>query len=221
MARVSQANQNQAEAFCNLCEWIYECWATHKNLLENLPELLKVQRGVSIKEFSESPYGHCLNYLNEISIQYTLLKIATLHDPAQQGRNNNLSINFFVEQEEIWSDIEKLNIGDIVSKLDSLYQKIKPLRDKILVHNDQSIFENNQTLGEFTKGEDEMYFLKLGELCSMIWNKFPHPGWHYGSRIFEFTITGIIENSPCPCNNARKLCQLLVESYPEPNENNL
>lgn len=220
MTQVSQATWRDAEAFCGLCQWIYECWATHKNLFECLPDLLEDQRGVSIKNFVESSYGQRLACLNEISMEYVILKIATLHDPAKQGRNENLSINFFVEQEELWSEQEKLDIQDIATELAKLYQKINDLRNKILVHNDRLVFAKGQSLGSFMEGDDESYFLSLGKLCTIIWTKFPSPGWPYEPRTFEFTKSGIPMDSFCPSNAARKLSKLIVEAYPESAESN-
>lgn len=221
MTQVSQATRRDAEAFCDLCQWIYECWATHKNLFECLPDLLEDQRGVSIEDFAESSYGQSLACLNEISMEYVILKIATLHDPARQGGNENLSINFFVEQEELWSEQEQSEIQEIASELGDLYQKIKDLRDKILVHNDRSVFAKGQSLGGFLEGEDESYFLSLGRLCTIIWSRLSSCSWPYGPRTFEFTKAGILGDSLCPSNTARKLRQLIVDAYPDPSGNNL
>ena len=220
MTKVSRATQRDAEAFCGLCQWIYECWATHKNLFEYLPDLLEDQRGVSIRDFEESSYGQSLACLNKISMEYVILKIATLHDPAIQGRNVNLSIKFFVEQEELWSEQDKSEIQDIATKLAKLYQKINDLRNKILVHNDRLVFRKGQSLGGFLEGEDESYFHSLGKLCTIIWRRFPSPGWPYGPRTFEFTKSGILGDSLCPSNTARKLSKLIVEAYPESAESN-
>ena len=206
MVQISQANQRDAEAFCGLCHWVYECWTTHKNLFECLPDLLEEQRGVSIKDFMESPHGQCLNCLNGISMEYVILKIATLHDPARLGGHENLSINFFVGQDELWSEKEQSEIQDIASELDGLYQKIKNLRNKILVHNDRAVYTDGQSLGEILEGEDEEYFLALGKLCKIVWNKFPIRDWPYGPPTFEFTKSGIhggFEMSVQRCKNAK------------------
>ena len=221
MTQVPQATRRDAEAFCGLCQWIYECWVTHKSLFECLPDLLEEQRGVSIEDFAESSYGQSLACLNEISMEYVILKIATLHDPARQNGNVNLSINFFVEQEELWSEQEKAEIKDIALKLDNLYQKIKYLRDKILVHSDRRVYADDQALGGFPEGEDERYFLALERLCTIIWCKLPSSGLPYGPRTFQFTKSGIPGDSKCPSNAARKLRQLIVDAYPEPSGNKL
>ena len=216
MPQVSPATPENAEVFCGLCNWIYDCWITHFYLSERLPERLQQEWNITEEEFAETPYGQCLQLLTEISKPYIILEIAKLHDPARQGSNENLSINFFVNQEDCWSEEEELIIKDIVSELDEFYKFIEELRNKILAHNDLSVFENNQPLGGFPEGEDENYFSALGRLCSMIWNKFDlNPMLPYGDRRFDFTKSGIPEDSSDSSYNARKLIDLIVGAIPE------
>ena len=214
MSKVPPATQNDAQAFCNLCQWVYECWIMHSHFFERLPERLQEERNVPIEDFVESPYGRCLERLNNISQEYGILQIAKLHDPARQGGNENLSIDFFIKQ-EFWSEEETSTIAGIVSELDSLYKKLEDARNKILAHNDRTVFANEVSLGSFPKGEDENYFHALGRLCSMIWNKFPNRNWPYGSRIFDFTKTGIRGALLCPSSDAKELRDLIVRAYPK------
>ena len=213
MPQVPPATDGDARAFCDLCQWVYECWTTHANLLERLPERLQEERNVPLKHFLETPYGRCLSRLNDVSQQYVILQIAKLHDPARQGRNENPSIDFFVQQ-EFWSDEELPAVEGIAATLDGLYRQIEDLRNKILAHNDRSVFAKGSPLGSFQEGEDEHYFRTLGQLCSMIWNKFPDGDWTLGARIFEFTKAGICGDVLCPSNDARELDRLIVGAYP-------
>ena len=214
---VPQATQNDAQNFCDLCEEVYVCWTTHLHLFENLPERLQQEQNVNIDEFLETPHGWCLCRLNEISRRYLFLEIAKLHDPARQGRNKNLSIDFFVKQ-KFWSEKEKESISAFTTELNNLYEKLKPVRNKILAHNDRSVFAKNETLGIFPEGEDENYFRALGKLCSMIWKKFPDLNkllLPYGDRSFEFTKSGISEDPLCPAYDARQLSDLIVGAIPK------
>ena len=214
MPHAAPATENDAQAFCDLCQWVYECWLTHLHLLERLPERLEEERSVPIGELLETPIGRCLGRLNELSQQYSLLQIAKLHDRARQGGNENLSIDFFVKQ-EFWSEEEAVIIADIESELDSLYEKLKDARNKILAHNDRSVFANDVPLGNFAEGDDERYFRALGRLCSMILNKFPNKNWPYGARVFDFTKSGIYGDSLRPSNDARELSDLIVGAFPK------
>ena len=161
-----------------------------------------------------TPIGRCLGRLNELSQQYSLLQIAKLHDPARQGGNENLSIDFFVKQ-EFWSEEEVEIIAGIASELNNLYEKLKEVRNKILAHNDRSVFVNDVSLGKFPAGEDEKYFRALGRLCSMIWNKFPNSKWPYGARVFDFRKSGMCGDPLCPSTDARELSNLIVAAFPK------
>ena len=214
MPHAPPATENDAQAFCNLCQWVYECWLTHSHLLERLPQRLEEERGVPIGEFLETPIGRCLGRLNELSQEYGLLQIAKLHDPACQGNNENLSIDFFAKQ-DFWSDEELEIIAGIADELDSLYEKLKDARNKILAHNDRSVFANDAPLGSFAEGEDEGYFGALGRLCSMIWNKFPNQNRPYGARVFDFRKSGMCGDPLCPSSDARELANLIVGAFPK------
>ena len=214
MPQAPPAAEIDAQAFCDLCQWVYECWLTHSHLFEPLPALLEEERNIPVGEFLETPIGRCMGRLNEISQQYSILQIAKLHDPARQGRNENLSIDFFVRQ-ELWSEEEMPVIAGIACELDDLYRKIHDVRNKILTHNDRTAFADDESLGNFPQGDDEMYFDALGRLCTLIWNKFPHKNWPYGPRVFNFTKSGIEGDPLCPSTDARALCELFVRAFPK------
>ena len=215
MPQAPPATQNDAQAFCDLCQWVYECWITLSHLFESLPERLQEERNVSFDEFAETAYGRCLGRLNEISQQYSILQIAKLHDPARQRGNENLSIEFFVKQ-EFWSEEERSTIEAIALELDGLYTKIEDARNKILAHNDRSVFAKGLPLGSFPNSKDENYFLTLAQLCSMIWEKFPNGNWPYGARVFDFTKSGICGDPLCPSSDAKEMTKLILSSFPKP-----
>ena len=157
MPQVPPATQYDAQAFCNLCQWVYECWLTHSNLFECLPDRFQEEEIAPFKGYVETGYGRCLGRLNEISHQYLILQIAKLHDPALQRGNENLSIDFFVRQ-KFWSDDELPTINGLASELDGLYKQIEEVRNKILAHNDRSVYVKGTPLGNFPQGEEEPIF---------------------------------------------------------------
>ena len=212
MPNTPAATESDAQAFCELCQWVYECWLTHSHFFERLPVRLEEESNVPIEKFLETPSGRCLHHLNEISQQYSLLQIAKLHDPARQGGNENLSIDFFVKQAS-WSEAEVATIAGITSELDSFYKKIKDARNNILAHNDRSVFTKDVPLGGFMEGEDEKYFGALGQLCSMIWKKFPNKNLPYDARVFDFKKSGNCGVPLCPSNDAKELADLIVGAY--------
>ena len=154
-------------------------------------------------------HGHCLYRLNVIVHEYILLQISKLHDPHKQRQNENLSIQFFVEQ-ECWTEDEKVEIKEINSKLENFYQ-FKPARNKIISHIDRSAFTTDEALGGFPKGDDEEYFGVLATLCCMIWRQFCDNSGPY-PRVFDFKKSGLQGDSFCPSNEAREFCKLIMES---------
>ena len=213
MTQLSPATQSDAQAFCDLCQWVYGCWTTHSNLFEYLPERFQEERNVTLEEFLETPYGQCLSRLNTISHEYVILQVAKLHDPALQRGNENLSIDYFVSQ-QFWLEDEGPKIQEIALELNGFYKRLGEVRNKVLAHNDRSAFEENLPLGGFPEGDDEKYFRALGQLCSMIWNKFPNKNWPYGTRTFNFTKSGICGDLLCPSSQARELRKLIVDAFP-------
>ena len=218
MPRVPAASQHDAQAYCNLCQWVYECWATHSNLFESFPNHFQEVGNVPFNEFLETGYGRCLGRLNEISHQYIILQIAKLHDPALQRGNENLSIDFFVKQ-EFWSEDELSTVEDLASELEHLHAQIDEVRNKVLAHNDRTVYVRGTPLGSFPQGEDERYFLALAQLCSLIWNKFPDDTWPNAARVFDFAKTEFAEtrypHRTKPDSYSTSSCAQ-IQSFPKP-----
>lgn len=215
MAHTSPATQRDTQAFCDLCQWVYECWTTHSNLFEPLPARLEEERNVILADFMKTPYGSCLERLNVMSHEYIILQIAKLHDPPRHGGNENLSVGFFLSQ-DFWTRAEESALRKIAAELDRLYTQIEDARHKILAHNDRAVFENDSPLGGFREGDDKGYFRALGQLCSMIAKKFPDTNSPYGTRTFDFTKYGMDGDSLCPSNEAKELRRLIVDAFPTP-----
>ena len=214
MPNVTAATQSDAQAFYDLCQWVFECWIVHSHLFHHLPERLREERNLPFTDLAETACGRCLVGLNEMSRQYVLLQIAKLHDPARLGGNENLSIEYFVKQ-EAWSGEEASIIEGIYVELEKLYKQIEIVRHKILAHNDRSVYAKDLSLGSFPEGQDEDYFRALAKLCAMIWNKFHKGRGPYGNRVFDFTKSGMPEDPLCPSNDARALRELIVGAFPE------
>ena len=214
MTQVPRATEGDVQAFCDHCQWIYECWLTHSHVFECLPARLYDEWSVPVGEFVETSVGRCIDRLNEISQQYSILQIAKLHDPAHQGANENLSIDFFVRQ-SVWTKKEKSAIVAIATELDVFYQKIRDARNKRLAHNDRSALLSDLPLGSFQEGEDEIYFGALGRLCEKIWNKFSNKSGPYGNRVFKFSKSGLEGDPLCASTDSKELVNLIVAAFPK------
>ena len=103
------------------------------------------------EEWAETPYGRCLCRLNEISRQYIILQIAKLHDPASRPARAETKVFPSTVKQQCWTDNERSAVKELTSVLDGLYRQVKDVRNKILAHNDRSVFTSDTPLGRFPK----------------------------------------------------------------------
>jgi hypothetical protein len=155
-----------AKEFCELCNWAYECWLTHKRLFDKNDH----------KERTLGKAEYFTARLSTITQEYSLLQICKLHDPAIQGGSLNITIDYIERFGEWGSDRDR--IQGMLSKLRTLFEKIKSARNKVLAHNDLETLMHATTLGEFPQGLDEQYFSALQELVNEVHGKWcdgPYP----------------------------------------------
>ncbi len=141
-------------SFCQLCDWTYQVWITHKCLFDANP--------TPNNNIGRLP--HFTSRLATITQEYALQQIAKLHDPWKQGNATNLTINYFVER-GAWGR-QKPIVQEIAARLAELHERILPARNKILSHHDLDTAISNTTLGSFSVGDDDSYFASLQELAS-------------------------------------------------------
>lgn len=152
--------------FCELCNWVYESWITHKALFDD-----------NCKK--EDTIGRCVHFTHRLSIvtqEYSLQQIAKLHDRAIQNGSENLTVDYVMTFGE-WCE-EREDLERMVTMLNTLKEKILPARNKILSHNDLKTILADRHLGEFPKGEDEEYFQILQNFVNMVhdrWLGGPYP----------------------------------------------
>lgn len=201
--------EQDANSFCAICERAYHSWVTYKIVFEDLLSLTDV-------DFSNIQIGSSLSIINNDLLDNVLLQIATLHDPAKSGKNENLTIDLFATHVK-WSDEEKKEIQSLSEEMGKLYSEIKKYRNKILAHNARDAYSSGKSFGLFSEdGDDEEYFRLLGEFCTLVWKKFypavkatPH---HMRIRVFEFSKEGITNDFNCPADCASALRDLLIGS---------
>jgi len=144
------------EQFWKICHWTYEVWTTHRMLFDD-------NRNKTL--LRKSKYGPFFTTLNHITHEYALLQLAKLHDPAGQKGNRNLGLEF-IRAYGRWEKPKAKQLKGLHLKLNGLYEKIKPARDRILCHNDYQTFLRNRGLGKFPKNADREYFDTLKEFVS-------------------------------------------------------
>jgi len=159
-------SKDTAIKFCELCNWVYETWVTHKRLFDDnkTPE----------NNIGKSPW--LTNRLSIITQEYSLQQIAKLHDPAIQGNSLNLTVDYMIRFGE-WGERAE-DIKRIQNKLQGLWERLKPARNKALAHNDLETLMTDAALGSFPQGAGEDYFAALQALVNEVHEKWvggPYP----------------------------------------------
>ncbi len=155
-----------AVKFCNLCNWAYESWVTHKLLFDE-------------NKTQENNIGKSAAFTCRLSIitqEYSLQQIAKLHDPAIQGNSSNLTVDYMVRFGE-WGE-RRDDVKRIHDKLLGLWERLKLARNKALAHNDLETLMADAVLGSFAEGADEEYFAALQALVNEVHEKWvggPYP----------------------------------------------
>jgi hypothetical protein len=105
--------------------------------------------------------------LNKILIDYFLLEVAKLTDPATSfgGKCENFTVANLIETVE-WPpeclrEIEKLN-----KTVQSFRKYIEPARNKLLAHYDKPTVASGDVLGAFPEGEEEKLLAALEQMCN-------------------------------------------------------
>ena len=149
-----------AKKFCELCNWAYECWVTHKRLFD---ENTRTETTIARAQYFTAR-------LSVITQEYSLLQICKLHDPAVQKGAVNITIDYIVRFGDWGRDADRIN--GYVQHLTSLFEKLKSARNKVLAHNDLEAIMESTALGEFPEGLDDKYFSVLQELVNAVHEKW-------------------------------------------------
>jgi hypothetical protein len=157
-----------ARKFCEICNWAYESWATHKHLFDD-------------NEILEDTMGKCKHFAHRLSFitqEYSILQLTKLHDPAITGRSVNISIEYMVEFGSWGGDERK--VRDLQEKLNALFKILRSARNKVICHNDMVAFVEDKPVGAFTEGLDNEYFHTLQNLVNAVSTKW------LGQQIYPF-----------------------------------
>lgn len=161
-------DSNIASKFCELCNWTYESWITHKTLFDDNSNREKNILQEDLKSFG--------NRLSEITQEYSLLQISKLHDHTEMYGSTNLTIDYIVQNVD-WA-AEMPSIQSYQDKLNELWEKIKTARNKAIAHNDLDTLLSGQLHGTFRENLDNEYFDALQEFVNIVairWLGHPYP----------------------------------------------
>lgn len=155
-------------AFCNHCDWCFQCWQLVKYLYSNNQDE---------KHFRLPEHRYFFNRLWKILQEYWLHEVAKLGDPAFQNGHGNLSIDY-VYRCGNWPSPISMELAQLRSDLLNIAAKTRAARNKLLAHKDVETITSGRTLGEFNEGEDDSYFEQLQRYASLAHQQYlggPYP----------------------------------------------
>lgn len=150
-----------ADKFYELCNWVYEVWATHRFMFDDNPDAEYLKKSIG---------GEFLGRLSVVTQEYVLHQIVKLHDPAvQRGGDINLGIDYVIKSGD-WPPDVLNQLKQLNNRLDLLSTKLRGVRNKILSHNDFPTIMENSPLGSFPAGLDLDYFDSLQQFVNIVHN---------------------------------------------------
>lgn len=139
-----QLTRDDVHAFCQLCSWTVEAWSTHRAFQDHA-----ALNGTLVRN-----HAYLLNRLSAITPECTLQQIMKLHDPAQTGGRDNLSISFVVEAGN-WDSSTRDALDSMKRELDVFAECLRVARNRLLSHNDREVILAGVPIGGFPQGADD------------------------------------------------------------------
>lgn len=161
------------EEFCELCNWAFQVWVTHRVLFDDNPRAAELQK---------SQGAPALKRLNTICHEYSLLQIAKLHDPAISFGRPTLGIDYIVNYGG-WSEQMLIKLKRLAEQLNKFERKLRKARNKVLSHNDLDAVMSYSRLGSFEKNDDAKYFQKLQEFVDLVHDEVIGGPWPFDDRV--------------------------------------
>ncbi len=150
------------EKFFGLCDWLIQTYEFRKYLFDENPD---------VDALKEPRNEHFFYRIQEVFQESWMHQLAKLHDPAVQGKNINLTLEYIIEYGGWETEFQK-KLQGLKSRMDKLYPSIKVARNKLLSHNDyKTMIGSEEFIGGFNEGEDTNYFNSLKEFCEIVSQK--------------------------------------------------
>ena len=108
--------------------------------------------------------------MNKIFIEYVILQVCKITDPARDNRgNDNHTIEFLLEHYGFSSDPPtRKRLDDLNTQLQSFRQKLLPARNKVISHSDRNTLLVGTPLGLAPQSAWDQFWADLDELVCII-----------------------------------------------------
>ena len=162
-------NEETIMSFCKQCVWARIVYDKYVTLYE---------KGNRRLDLLEEVANHFFYDLQAILIEYILLQITKITDPAKTlGKHDNLTTNYLVN-ELPWPDNIRTQLEDLSASLNSFREYVVDARRKIIAHSDLKAFIDNDVLGSFPEGEEKLFWDNLKKFVDIIHDYYfggPYP----------------------------------------------
>jgi hypothetical protein len=111
--------------------------------------------------------------LNRMFVEYTILQVCKITDPAQDFRkNDNHTIAFLLKHYDFSSDPTTLRrLNELDGRLQAFRQMLLPARNKLISHSDRQAIRTGQSLGGAPQSEWDDFWLNLQSAVCIIYEK--------------------------------------------------
>lgn len=156
ISHTDEAAKKIVKKFCDQVFWLRIVRHVYEELFENEQSQTLMER-IAPSFFAD---------LNTILHNYLLLEFAKITDPAKTGKKENFTVDNLAISIDWPQDIRE-KLRSLSDKTKGFRSRILGARHKLLAHTDKESFLAERTLGEFPKGEDEVFLKTLQEVCDI------------------------------------------------------
>lgn len=112
--------------------------------------------------------------LNKVLIEYVILQVCKITDPAKDVRGNeNHTTAFFVAAADFLSEPDKGHrLAELHASMQRLRAKLKPARDKVISHLDRNAALSKTIMGAASNEEWSQFWRDLDEFVAILYERY-------------------------------------------------
>ena len=148
--------------FCDQCVWTKIVYNEYRILYETSQKRLDLLSTIA---------NHFFHDLQNILIEYILLSICKLTDPAHSRGHDNLTVKYVLELVDPETK-KQLGLDDLSNRIHGFRKYVQDARHKLIAHLDREATLSQGSLGAFPQGAIEQFWSDLQEFIDRIHNRY-------------------------------------------------
>jgi AbiU2 len=135
--------------------------------------------------------------LNKILVEYVILQICKITDPAKDVRGSyNHTIEFFLTESDFATEPAKAQrLAQLHKSMQTIRSKVKPARDKLISHLDRDVLRAGTVLGVAPEHEWERFWRDLDEFVAVLYQKYVSDPPHHILDVIPITDTLMLQEA--------------------------